>query len=203
MEWCKTNQVNSLNIKQSVNIHWQTVSSHTFIPIIYWKKKVIYNIETKMSYSSHLHLFLLNKCLWAGWPRRWHLHDSLSREQWGLSAKNRTPICHCTLIKFIQRHCTALEMDGKSINQSQMDYVLYGLCPIAYSKRYRGLKGHGGWVHTHALVCVTSQWVMMTTGSTYWSGKLMEGVKDKQQHSFPSMAEAEKVQAQLGECRKV
>lgn len=51
----------------------------------------------------------------------------------------------------------ALEMDDKSINQSQMDYVLYGLCPIAYSKRYRGFKGHGVCVHTHALVCVSSQ----------------------------------------------
>lgn len=35
-----------------------------------------------------------------------------------------------------------LKMDVKSINQSQMDYVLYGLCPIAYSRRYKGLKGH-------------------------------------------------------------
>lgn len=125
-----------------------------------------------MLYSSHLHLYLLNKCLWAAWQRWWHLHDSQSREQWRLSAENRTPICHCTLIKFIQRHCMALEMDGKSINQSQMDYVLYGLCPIAYSKRYRGLKGHGVCV----LLCVTSQWVMMTTGSTYWSGELVQGL---------------------------
>lgn len=54
-------------------------------------------------------------------------------------------------------------MDVESINQSQMDYVLYGLCPIAYTRRYRGLKGHGvcvyvsEYIHTHALVCVSSQ----------------------------------------------
>lgn len=74
-----------------------------------------------------------------------------------------------------------LKMDVKSINQSQMDYVLCGWCPIAYSRRYRGLKDPSMcmWmsvgVHTHALVCVRSQWVMMTTGSPYWSGGLKEG----------------------------
>lgn len=36
-----------------------------------------------------------------------------------------------------------LKMDVKSINQSQMDYVLYGLCAIAYTGRYRGLKDNG------------------------------------------------------------
>lgn len=60
-----------------------------------------------------------------------------------------------------------LKMDVKSINQSQMDYVLYALCAIAYSRRYRGLKGHGVCGHTRALVCVSYQRVMMTTGSSY------------------------------------
>lgn len=50
-----------------------------------------------------------------------------------------------------------LKMDVEFINQSQMDYVLYGLCSIAYSRRYRGLKGHSVCVHTHSLVCVSSQ----------------------------------------------
>ena len=45
--------------------------------------------------------------------------------------------------KIHKGHCMGLKMDVKSINQSQMDYVLYGLCPVAYSRRYRGLKGHG------------------------------------------------------------
>lgn len=56
-----------------------------------------------------------------------------------------------------------LKMDVKSINQSQMDYVLFGLRPVAYSRRYGGLKGHGRvrvcvyaceWVHTYTCTCV-------------------------------------------------
>lgn len=46
-----------------------------------------------------------------------------------------------------------LKMDVKSINQTQMDYVLYGLCPVAYSRRYRGLKGHGVCVYVCVCVC--------------------------------------------------
>lgn len=47
-----------------------------------------------------------------------------------------------------------LKMDVKSINQSQMDYVLHGLCPTAYTGRYRGLKGHGVFICMYACVCV-------------------------------------------------
>lgn len=58
-----------------------------------------------------------------------------------------------------------LKMDVKSINQNQMDYVLYGFCPVAYSWRYKGLKGHVAHVcvyvsekiQTRAFVCVSSQ----------------------------------------------
>lgn len=40
-----------------------------------------------------------------------------------------------------------LKNDVKSINQSQMDYTVYGFCPVARSRRYKGLKGR-------ASVCV-------------------------------------------------
>lgn len=170
-----------------------------------------------MSDYSPLHLYFLNKSLWAAWPRRWHLHDSSSEEQWGLLAENRTAICHCTLIKFIQGHCMGLKMDVKSIHQSQMDYVLYGFCPIAYSGRYRGLKGHGvcvhvsEYIHTHTLVCVSSQWVMMTTGSPYWSREPEEGC-EIDSHTATRAAQAslhgvkhgrgEKVHVELGAARE-
>lgn len=102
-----------------------------------------------------IHLYFLNKWLRQAWPRRWHLHCSYSHKQWRLLAENRAAICHCTLIKFIQGHCVAWKIDVKSINQSQMDYVLYGLGPIAYTERYGGLKGHersvSAWIHMHQL----------------------------------------------------
>lgn len=121
-----------------------------------------------MSDYSPLHLYFLNKPLWGAWSKRWHLHDSSSEEQWGLLEENRTAICHCMLIKFIQGHCMGLKMDVKSINQSQMDYVLHGLCPTAYTGRYRGLKGHGVCmyvctcvrvcIHMHLCVSVRNEW---------------------------------------------
>lgn len=71
-----------------------------------------------------------------------------------------------------------LKMDVKSIHQSQMDYVLYGLCAIAYSRRHRGLKGHGVCAsacergHTHTCTCVCQ---LPMSDDDHWLTILIKG----------------------------
>lgn len=92
-------------------------------------------------------------------------------------------------------------MDVESIHQSHGDYVLYRLCPIAYSRRYRGLKDPGTLVRAGARARVASQWVMTTTGSPYWSAELEEGC-ETESHSPVSAQQrfrCEEVYVELGE----
>lgn len=164
------------------------VSSQTFIPIMCWQNGHLYCWDNDVR-PQPLTFIFSKQVSWAGWPRRWHLHESSSEEQWGLLAGNRTTIYHCSLIKFIRGRCMGLKNDVKFINQSQMDYTVYGFCPVARSRRYKGLKGGNSvcvceYIKMRAFVRVISQWVMISSGSTYWSGEPEEVDEvERQQHN--------------------
>lgn len=134
------------------------VSSHTFIRIMCWQNRHLYCWDNDVRLQPVTFIFLSKSLgsLAEAVTSAWVFVRGTMR---ALKAENRTAICHCTLIKFIQGHCMGLKMDVKSINQSQMDYVLYGLRPVAYSRRYGGLKGHG---RVHVCVCVC-EWVRTYT----------------------------------------